>query len=422
MPLTGASWQTEAMRARTYDIVLLGATGFTGRLVAEYLLEHGPEGLRWALAGRSQQKLEAVRRDLGPKAAALPLEVADSLDPAAMARIAGVCKVVCTTVGPYAKFGAPLVAACAEAGTSYCDLTGEPQFIRRMIDAHEARARQTGARIVHCCGYDSIPSDLGTLMVCEALRAEGAEPAEVRAFAGESKGAFSGGTAASMMNVLEEVRADPSLRKVLGDPYGLNPREAPRGPDGADQVGVRFDEDLGMWTAPFVMASINSRIVRRSHALRGLPYGAEFRYSEQMSTGRGAKGLALATAITAGLGGFLLAMQAGPTRKLLADRVLPKPGEGPSEAAREAGYFVHRLLGFGANGAEQVKLLGVVKGTKDPGYGETSKMLGESALCLALDEDRLPVGGGSWTPASAMGIVLIERLRAAGMTFEVKPA
>lgn len=411
--------------ARTYDLILFGATGFTGRLVAEYLLGTGT-GIKWALGGRSAGKLEEVKRALAaehPAAAALPVVVADSLDEAAMARVAADCKVVCTTVGPYARYGEPLVAACARAGTHYCDLTGEPQFVRRMIDRYEAAAKESGARIVHCCGYDSIPSDLGSMMVAEAMVAQGAVVKEVRAFAGESKGTFSGGTVASMINILEEVRKDPSLRKVLGHPYGLNPEGQRKGPDRSDQSGIRFDDALGMWTAPFVMASINTRVVRRSHALRGFPYGQDFRYSECMSTGKGMQGWLRAAAITGGLGGFMAAMAVGPARKLLAARVLPKPGEGPSKEARESGYFAFRHLAFGERpDGTQVKLLGMVRGNKDPGYGETAKMLGESALCLAEDEARLPVQGGIWTPATAMGQVLLDRLRAAGMTFEVGPA
>lgn len=407
---------------RRFDVALFGATGFTGRLVAEYLLAHGPRDLRWALVGRSREKLEAVRAELAeraPGAAALPIEVADATDRPALDRVARDSRVICTTVGPYARYGEALVAACAEAGTHYCDLTGEVQFIRRMIDRHHERAKETGARIVHCCGYDSIPSDLGCLMVAEALVERGARPTSVRLLAGESKGGVSGGTVASLMNVLDEAREDPEIRKVLGRPYGLDPDPRFRGPDGADQAGVRYDRDLELWTGPFVMAAINTRVVRRSHALRGRPYGEDFGYAEAMSTGRGARGLGRALALAGGLGGFLAAAQVKPLRALV-ERRLPRPGEGPDEASREAGFFVSRLVGHGVRpDGETVTVRGEVRGTKDPGYGETAKMLGESALCLALDEARLPPGGGDLTPATAMGEVLIERLRAAGMTFQV---
>lgn len=407
---------------RTYEITLFGATGFTGRLVAEYLLEHGPQDLKWALAGRNLKKLEEVRAELvqkHPAAHDLPILVGDSLNPQDMLRIAESCKVVCTTVGPYAQFGEPLAAACAKAGTHYCDLTGETHFVRRVMDAHEATAKQTGACIVHCCGFDSIPSDIGTFMMGEEMKVRGATLKAVHTFAGESKGSASGGTIASMLGILEDVKKDPSLRKVLGHPYGLNPEGERKGPDGSDQLGVKFDKALGMWTAPFVMAAINTRVVRRSNALRNFPFTRDFRYTEVMSTGKGPAGLLRATTITAGLAAFMASVQVGPLRALLQAKVLPKPGEGPSEAAREAGYFVFRLLATGqTEDGRTVNLRGRVEGTKDPGYGETAKMLGQSAICLARDD--LPVGGGVWTPASAMGQRLLDRLRAAGMVFRIE--
>lgn len=412
------------MAERKHDIVLFGATGFTGRLVAAYLLEAAPASVRWALAGRSERKLEAVRSDLAERfvgAAELPTLVADAHDRAALDEVAASTRVVCTTVGPYSEHGEALVGACAAQGTHYCDLTGETPFIRRMIDAHHARALETGARIVHCCGFDSIPSDLGCLMVAEALRERGARPKRVRFYLGESKGGVSGGTAASLLHVLEAAGRDPDIRQGLRHPYGLDPEPKPRGPDGRDQVGIRFDSDLGSWTAPFVMAPINTRVVRRSHALRGHPYGDDFSYRETMSTGPGPRGLARALAITAGLGGFLAAAGVTPIRRALWDRLLPKPGEGPSKAERDAGFFTVRLLAEGVTeSGETTRVRGVVRGEKDPGYGETAKMLGESALCLALDGDRLPSRGGDLTPASAMGAVLTERLRAAGMTFALE--
>jgi short subunit dehydrogenase-like uncharacterized protein len=413
---------------RPYRWVLFGATGFTGRLVAEYLLAQAPADAPWAIAGRSRGKLEALRDELAdrwPRARELPLLVADSGDRSSLDALAAAADVVATTVGPYATYGSELVGACVAAGTHYCDLTGEVHFIRRMIDAHHEAARERGARIVHCCGFDSIPSDLGTLMITDALEARGATPEAVRFYAGESRGGFSGGTIASMLALLDEAKRDREVRRILGHPYALNPEGARQGPDGSDQTGVRFDEALGMWTAPFVMAAINTRVVRRSIALRGAPFGDGFRYSEVMSTGKGPAGLARATAIAAGLGGFLAATSVGPLRRQLEKR-LPAPGEGPSEAARQAGYFVIRLIGRGRGpDGQRVEVRGKVAGNQDPGYGETAKMLGESAMCLALDGDRLPAapgGGGVLTPATAMGTTLLDRLRAAGMTFEVEDA
>ncbi len=410
--------------ARPYDLILFGATGFTGRLVAEYLLAHGPADLRWALAGRNAAKLDSVKSQLGevhPAAAHLDVLVADSLDTAAVAKIAEQCKVVCTTVGPYAKYGGPLAAACAAAGTHYCDLSGETHFVRASMDANLTKARETGACIVHCCGFDSIPSDIGTYMLGEAMAERGATLKAVRTFAGEMKGGPSGGTVASMMNILDDVKKDPSLRKVVGHPYGLNPEGERKGPDKSDQMDVRFDKELGMWTAPFVMAAINTRVVRRSNALRNYPFGKDFKYSEVMSTGKGPRGMMRAATMAAGLAGFFGAMQVGPLRGVLEERFLPKPGEGPSKEERENGFFVFRLLATGeTKDGQTIRLRARIEGKKDPGYGETAKMLGESALCLAQDD--LPVGGGVWTPASAMGALLLARLRTANMVFEVKEA
>lgn len=410
--------------SRPFDLVLFGATGFTGQLVAAYLAEHAPSDLKWALAGRNLDKLRAVRSELAATHAGiaeLPLEVVDASDAAGLKRLAEQSRAVCTTVGPYARYGGPLVAACAAAGTHYCDLTGEVQFVRRTIDQHHETAAKTGARIVHCCGFDSIPSDLGCFMTAERLVQEGARPEEVRFLVGRAKGGFSGGTIASMVQLMEEMQADRDVRRLAARPYALDPDPKRKGPDGSDQMGVGRDDGLGTWTAPFVMASINTRIVRRSLALRGHPYGEDFRYSEVMSTGKGPAGLIRATGITVGIGGFLAAMQVGPLRKLLTQRVLPAPGEGPSEAEREAGHFTVHLLGSGRKpDGSRMEVRGKVVGKKDPGYGETSKMLAESALCLALDGDELPAAAGVLTPSTAMGTVLLERLRAAGMAFETR--
>ena len=409
---------------RAYDVIVMGATGFTGRLVAEYLLEYGPEGLRWAMAGRSPAKLEEVRKELSQRfvsALEVPLVTADSMDRGSMDALAQQTTVVCTTVGPYAKYGEALVAACAEHGTHYVDLTGEVQFIRRMIDGYEERARASGARIVHCCGFDSIPSDIGVFMLGEAMAERGGTLKEVHMYAGESRGQFSGGTVASLLNVLEEAEKDPSIRKVVGHPYGLNPEDERDGPDSRDQTGVKFDKEIGMWTAPFVMAAINTRIVRRTQSLRGHPYGRDFKYREVMSTGKGTPGLMRATAITGGLGGFLAAATVGSLRNLMASRLLPKPGQGPDRKTREEGFFVIRMIGKGIGpSSDPVELQARIEGHKDPGYGETAKMIGESALCMALDESVRTGPGGSWTPASAMGRALLDRLRTAGMTFDVK--
>jgi short subunit dehydrogenase-like uncharacterized protein len=403
-------------RSRELDIVLWGATGYTGQLVADYLARNylgGESGLRLALAGRNEEKVRRVAADIGHPE--LPVLVGDSFDVASLDAMASRAEVVISTVGPYAKYGAELVGACARNGTDYCDLTGETQFVRAMIDQYEAEAKRTGARIVHCCGYDSIPSDLGTLMVQSAFEERyGRYANTVKMAAVDMRGAFSGGTIASMMNIVDELKTNPGLRKVLGNPYALNP-EGVRGPDKGDQTGARYDEDLGFWTAPFIMAAINTRVVRRSHALMGLPWGEDFRYSEVMGTGKGPNGLWRAVSVAGGMIAFMGSL-AIPFTRPFVEKKLPAPGEGPSAEARAKGRFKTLLVAIG-NGQQ---LRGVVSDDRDPGYGSTAVMLSESALCLALQGKDLDAAGGILTPATAMGHTLIERLRAAGLTFSIE--
>lgn len=403
-------------RSRDFDIVLWGATGFTGRLVAEYLVRNylgGDTGLRLALAGRTKEKLGKIAAEAG--APQLPILVGDSFDADSLDVIASKTEVLISTVGPYAKYGAQIVAACVRNGTDYCDLTGETHFVRAMIDAHHEQTKKTGARIVHCCGYDSIPSDLGTLMVQEAFKQRhGKHALQVKMAAADVRGAFSGGTIASMMNIIDEMKENPELRKVLGNPYALNPKGV-RGPDKRDQTGVRFDKDFNMWTGPFIMAAINTRVVRRSHALMGQPWGSDFQYSEVMGTGRGVKGLSAAVSMAAGVVAFMASLAIPLTRPFVEKR-LPSPGEGPSAEVRAKGRFKTLFVALGDG--ESVR--GVVADRRDPGYGSTAVMLSESALCLALQGNELRSQGGVLTPASTMGMHLVERLRAAGMTFHVE--
>lgn len=404
-------------RRTEFELVLFGATGFTGRLVAEYLVKKRP-GIRWALAGRSPDKLERVRDELSalePSAGKLPLLAADSLDRAAMEGLARRTRVVCTTVGPYARYGSALLGACAMQGTDYCDLTGEVPWVREMIDAHHARAAETGARIVPSCGFDSIPSDLGVLLLHEQLAARGGRLAEAHLRVLGMKGAASGGTIASMLDTAERTR-ERAVRRVLANPHALDPEGARRGPGPRDSLRPRRDSETGRWLAPFIMASVNTRVVRRSNALLGDAYGREFRYDESMDVGAGLPGLARAAATSTGMVLSMGALAFPPVRKL-ATRFLPAPGEGPSREERESGFFDIELLGVGTAG-ERVRAR--VGARQDPGYGATAWMLGESALCLA--EDALPERGGLLTPASCMGMRLVERLRAVGMTFEAEAA
>ena len=406
------------MTERDFDIVVWGATGFTGALVAEYLIsQYGVgESLRWAIAGRSEDKLETLRQALGPKAAALPSIVADSFDEQKLADLAVKTRVVISTVGPYAKYGSPLVAACVANGTHYCDLAGEAQWIRRMVDQHHDAAIESGARIVHCCGFDSVPMDIGVwFLQQEAMRRFSNYCVSIQMLVKATRGGPSGGTMASVLNLIKEARADRSVAKVLGDPYGLNPPEERHGPDGPDQRNVRFDKGAGTWTAPFVMAGINTKVVRRSHALLGHPYGRDFRYHEAVMMGEGASAWLKSSAMTAGLGGFMAAASFDVSRGLLERFVVPKPGEGPDREQRENGFFDLRQFGELADGTI---IRSRINGDRDPGYGSTSKMLAESGVCLARDE--LSSEGGVLTPASAMGDALLERLQEnAGLSFEI---
>ena len=409
---------SEAKQDRKYDVIVYGATGFTGKLVADYLARQYGIGkdLNWAIAGRSASKLESVRDSLGPGAAGLEIIVADSADGPALDSLAQQTRVVLSTVGPYALYGSELVRACVDAGTDYCDLAGEVQWIRKMIDTHHDRAAETGARIVHCCGFDSIPMDIGVYFLQQAAKdSYGDYCQSIALYVKATKGTASGGTLASIMNIIEETRRDREIAKILVHPYSLNPAGERDGPDGRDQQKVIYDEKAKAWTAPFVMAGVNTKIVRRSNALAGYPYGRDFRYREAVLSGKGAGGWFSGAGMTLGIGSLVLGASFAPTRKLLQKFVLPKPGEGPSPELQRSGFFNLMQIGTLPDG----RIIRTrITGDQDPGYGSTSKMLSESAVCLARDE--IQTTGGVWTPASAMGAPLLKRLRAnAGLTFEV---
>ncbi|MDQ6838022.1 MAG: saccharopine dehydrogenase NADP-binding domain-containing protein [Actinomycetota bacterium] len=400
------------------DIVLFGATGFVGRLVADYLAGHAPVGTRVALAGRSLDRLSRVQSRLGPAAQDWPLIVADSTDPAAMAALAAGTRVVATTVGPYARYGMAVAEACARAGTHYADLTGEVLFIRHSIDCFDEAARNSGARIVHACGYDSIPSDLGVLLLHEQARADGAGGLGETTLVARMKGGVSGGTIDSMRYQIDALRADPARRKVVTDPYGLSPDRSaePQLGDERDSLRPRYDAQMGAWTAPFVMGPFNTRIVRRSNALSGWSYGRSLRYRETMPAGPGPVGSVLAGALGAAQGALMTTM-ALPATRVVLDRVLPKPGTGPSDDARRNGHFRSDIYTTTSGGARYVS---TVSGSGDPGYAATAVMFGESALSLARDGDDLPDCAGVLTPATAMGAALTTRLRAAGLRCTVE--
>jgi short subunit dehydrogenase-like uncharacterized protein len=386
-----------------FDIIVYGATGFTGQLVAEYFGAHytGKSDPKWAMAGRSLDKLAAVRDAIGAPADT-PLIVADASDPASLKAMVDQTRSVVSTVGPYQLYGSELVAACAATGTDYLDLCGEPVWMRQMIDAHEATAKSSGARIVFSCGFDSLPFELGVLFCQEtAKKTLGAPVNRVKGRVRAMKGTFSGGTAASIRATFAAAAKDLSLVAMLKNPFVLTPGfEGPKQPPGNKPL---FDQDLDAWTAPFVMATINTRSVHRSNLLMGFPYGRDFVYDEMVLTGPGEKGEAnakLVVAANAAMGG------AGG----------PKPGEGPSKAERESGLYDLLFVGLAPDG-RQVRV--AVRGDRDPGYGSTSKMIGECAVCLLRDTPE--VSPGIWTPGAAMGVSLIKRLvDHAGLTFEVE--
>jgi len=390
--------------AKAFDLVVHGATGFTGRLVVEYLLQRYPagSGLRWAMGGRSAEKLASVRDAIGAPADT-PLVLTDSSDPASLQALMEQTRLVLTTVGPYQLYGSELVAACAAAGVDYVDLCGEPAWMRQMIDAHEGAAKASGARIVFSCGFDSIPFDMGVWMLQNEMHARFGHPASrVRGRVRKMKGTFSGGTAASLKATMAAAAADPGVLELLRNPFSLTPGfEGPRQPSGNKPM---VDEALGMWVAPFVMAAINTRNIHRSNLLTGHRYGPDFVYDEMLVTGTGEKGEAMANAVAAD--------------KSLGSDSGPRPGEGPSREEREAGFYDVLFLGIDAEG-HQLRV--AVQGDRDPGYGSTSKMIAEAAVCLLQDATSTP--GGIWTTAPALGQALIDRLQAhAGLTFAVEPA
>jgi len=381
---------------REFDIIVYGATGFTGKLVAEYLGARD-HGVTWAMAGRSLAKLEGVRDELGLD---VPLITGNADDPASLRAMAERAAVVLTTVGPYQLYGEPLVAACAASGTAYVDLCGEPAWMRHMIDAHAATARTTGARIVFSCGFDSIPFDLGVWTLQQAAQERFGRPfPRVKGRVVAMKGTFSGGTFASAKATMAAAAKDPSVLKLMIDPFALTPGfEGPAQPKG---LIPEYDEGLGAWTAPFVMAAINTKNVHRTNALLGHPYGTDLRYDEMMvAPGLGDIGKAAAEAMA----------KFNP----IGDDKGPAPGEGPSREERENGHYELAFLGEMPSGE---RLKATVTGDRDPGYGSTSKMIAESAIALVRDVEG---DGGIWTPGALMAAPLVKRLEAnAGLTFRI---
>jgi len=387
---------------REFDVVVYGATGFTGRLVAEYLNnQYGVGGdVKWAMAGRSEDKLKSVRDEMGIPAD-VPFVVADASDPASLKAMAERTSVVLTTVGPYQLYGSDVVAACVAAGTDYVDLCGEVNWMHAMINEHGEAAKKSGARIVLSCGFDSIPFDLGVYFLQENAKKQlGGVVPRVKTRVREMKGTFSGGTVASFRATMASVGSDPKVIEVLTNPFALT--EGFQGPDQPAGDKPVHEDDLGMWVAPFVMAPINTRNVHRSNMLLGHAYGEDFVYDEMMMAGPGEQGEAVAKMI------------AGDTSMMSDDA--PKPGEGPSKKEREEGMYDVLIIGEAKDG-KTIKV--GVTGDRDPGYGSTSKIIAEAAVCLAKDD--VAKAGGFYTSAPAMGMKLVDRLVAnAGLTFKVE--
>jgi short subunit dehydrogenase-like uncharacterized protein len=411
------------MTDRAYDLVVWGATGFTGRLVAEHLAErYERTDLDWAIAGRDREGLAALREELAgidPAWSSLDLLTGDAFDRERLGEIAERTRVVCAAVGPYANYGSGMVEACLDRGTNYCDVSGEIHWIRRMIDEHHEEARERGVRIVHACGFDSIPSDLGTAMVQRHVEEQfGTSCSSIGNFVSTSSLALSGGTIAGMVGTYEARSEDPAVRRALEDPRSLTPGGEHGGQVEPRQRWPRYESDVDQWTAPFLMAVINEKVVHRSNALLGYPWGRDFEYSEVTPTGSGLPGMAVATGVSGGLALGEALTSVAPLRRLIDRFVLPEPGEGPSRETIEGSSFEARLVGSGRSpgSGDEFTVDGVVAGDRDP-YGATGWMAAEAAVCLAFGETDTPLEGGVLTPASGIGTPLVDRLRDVGMTF-----
>jgi len=411
--------------AREFDIILWGASGYMGHIIAEHLFQtYGVnQALRWAIAGRNGKKLEAVRSGLGDGAEQIPIIGAESHDRSSLNEMVRRTRVICSSVGPYQLYGEELVAACIDNGTDYCDLTGEYTWIRQMIDRYEEKARANGVRIVNSCGFDSLPSDLGTLFIENEMKKRyGVYSADVkmRVKHGFNADKPSGGTMASIISNFELVSADKQLMKQVYDPNSLLPRDDSKGAGDKDIKFPRYEKEISSWVAPYIMAAGNTKIVRRGNALLDRRYGRDFRYGEGLCTGPGITGWWHAIVATTSLYMFMLLFMIGFTRKQL-QRKFPRPGEGMTREERES--LSYHLVFTAFHPEDQKKIVQTeIQGKRDMGYGSSARMIGEAAVCLALDKTAQAKAGGFWTPASCMGERLIERLEQnAEIKFSVVP-
>ena len=398
---------------RKYDLVVWGATSFTGKLVTEYLFnKYGSSKIKWAIAGRNLDKLEKVRSLVADDN--LPMIIADSFDEESLSKFVKKTRVVCSTVGPYSLYGTKLVKLCVENNTNYCDITGEAHWIRTLIDDYHEEAKSKKIKIVNSCGFDSIPSDMGVYFIQNEIKKTYKNYANsIKMRVAGVRGGISGGTYGSINNLLKEAYSNKKIFRVLNNPYGLNPKNKMEGMDKKDLRKIIFDKESNSWIYPFIMAGINTKIVRRSHALTNFQYGKDFRYEEAMMSGKGISGLL--KAILAVFPLAMIGLNPNSLLKKIVNSYMPKPGEGPGPEKRKNGFY---NLRFYVTIDERRKAFAKVVGDNDPGYGSTSKMLAESALCLAFD--KLPENYGVVTPSIAMGKQLLERLRNnAGLDFKI---
>ena len=412
------------MKNIEYDLVIMGATGFTGKLVVEYLIEnYGVENeeFTWAIAGRDINKLERLRSSfkyIDSNSNKIPRLVVDSHDTNSLDKMTSISRLVISTVGPYLKFGEALVESCVKNGTHYCDLTGEVPFIRRSIDAFDIKAKKNNCRIVHSCGFDSVPSDIGVLLLqMDSLKRFNKPCEEVNLYVRSIRGGLSGGTIDSMISIFNYMRSNPEDQNLLKSPFSLNPRNSVENDTRQPNLkSVKWNDDIQRWVCPFIMSGFNSRIVRRTNAITDHRYGIDFRYSEVSSFKKGMTGFFRAMVMFIGLVIIQICLKVRPLLWCLRKFSLPSPGEGPSRETRDNGFFKLELIGSMEN-IKKVSL--TVTGDSDPGYSATAKMITESALSVLLDQDRIPKVHGVLTPASGIGAVLAERLKDKGINFSI---
>ena len=399
---------------KKFDIIIWGATSFTGKLVSEYIFKkYGSSKIKWAIAGRNLKKLEKIRYQVADEN--IPIFIADSFDEESLSKFVKKTKVVCSTVGPYSLYGTKLVKLCVDNNTNYCDITGEAHWIRSLIDRFHEEAKSKKIKIINSCGFDSIPSDMGVYFIQNEIKKINNNYAKsIKMRVAGIRGGISGGTYSSINNLLKEAYRDKSIFKVLNNPYGLNPKDKMEGLDKKDLRKIIFDKESNSWIYPFIMAGINTKIVRRSNALSNFIYGKDFRYEEAMIAGKGISGFW--KAILAVFPLAMIGLNPNSFLKKIVDSFMPKPGEGPGIEKRKNGFYNLRFyITLNNNRTAFAKVIG----DSDPGYGSTSKMLAESALCLAFEN--LSDNFGVKTPSSGMGEKLLNRLKEnAGLSFELK--